>query len=116
MSDTSSSTFQTHTQSPSILAWITTWSSLGFPCCDDGFIVSGRSNAIVVALRGYVNERSEFLTTTLPIALIGSPGNQPITLPHFAIGGGWTTQILLLNPSNSTMTGVVQLLNPRGDV
>jgi hypothetical protein len=80
------------------------------------FTFASSTPVAVVALRGYVNERSEFLTTTLPIALIGSPGNQPITLPHFAIGGGWTTQILLLNPSNSTMTGVVQLLNPRGDV
>ena len=80
------------------------------------FTFASSAPIAVVALRGYVNERSEFLTTTLPIASIGSPGNQSITLPHFAIGGGWTTQTLLLNPSDSTMTGVVQLLNPGGDV
>src|SRR5262249_17221644 len=45
----------------------------------------------VVALRGYTNERGEFLITTLPVNSISSstPGPvqtapPPLTLPHFA--------------------------------
>src|SRR5262249_53325447 len=51
----------------------------------------------VIALRGLTNERSEFLITTLPVAdLSVASGSDPILFPHFADGGGWTTQILLV--------------------
>jgi hypothetical protein len=63
----------------------------------------------VVALRGVTNERSEFLITTLPVAdLSVAPGSDPILFPHFADGGGWTTQILLVNTTENTMSGAIQ--------
>ncbi len=60
-----------------------------------------------VALRGLVNERSDFLMTTLPIAPIVSTSSSPIVVPHFAAGGGWTTQILLVNPTDQSINGSV---------
>ncbi len=62
-----------------------------------------------IALRGFVNERGEFLMTTLPVALISSTANTAITLPHFAAGGGWTTQILLVNPTEESISESVDM-------
>jgi hypothetical protein len=61
-----------------------------------------------IALRGFVNERSEFLVTTLPISNpddVQSSGTA--VFPHFAEGGGWTTHFVLVNPSDQTITGTV---------
>jgi BACON domain-containing protein len=67
----------------------------------------------VAAIRSRLNERSEFLMTTLPVidtARTAATGGQ--VLPHFAAGNGWTTQLILLNPTAATMTGTLQFLNP----
>jgi hypothetical protein len=66
------------------------------------------------ALLGFFNERSEFLMTTLPIAPTVAVSAQPILLPHFAAGGGWSTQILLVNPSETVISGNVQLRTTEG--
>jgi hypothetical protein len=68
-----------------------------------------------VALRGILNERSEFLTTTLPVVDPGSSSSAPLTVPHIAAGGGWTTELLLLNPTDETLTGVVRFLAAGGE-
>jgi len=65
----------------------------------------------VIALRGYTNERSEFLITTLPVAALGGSGNAPVYMPHFADGGGWTTQVVLVNPSEQPQSGTVQFFS-----
>jgi len=63
----------------------------------------------VIALRGFTNERGEFLLTTLPVADLSLlPDNEPVLFPHFADGGGWSTQILLVNTSDTAMSGTVQ--------
>src|SRR5262245_40003348 len=61
-----------------------------------------------VALRGFTNERSEFLITTLPVTPFGTVSRQPILFSHFADGLGWTSQIVLVNPTDSPMAGTVQ--------
>ena len=61
----------------------------------------------VVALRGFTNERSEFMMTTLPVAPLSSASTDTIYFPHFADGSGWTTQVVLVNPTETTMTGTV---------
>jgi len=70
----------------------------------------------VISLRGFTNERSEFLITTLPsIDLTATvPTGESIIFPQFADGGGWTTQVVLINPTNSTLTGTAQFLTPEG--
>lgn len=62
-----------------------------------------------IALRGYTNERSDFLMTTLPVAPISSSSSAPVLLPHFATGGGWTTQVLLVNPTDGPISGGVEM-------
>jgi hypothetical protein len=71
----------------------------------------------VVALRGFNNERtpSEFLVTTLPVvdvSAIAATGTQVV--PHFAVGQGWATQLLLVNPSSNTQTGSIEFRNASG--
>ena len=65
-----------------------------------------------VALRSYVNERSEALMTTLPVVPVSSNASSSvgaIVLPHFAAGGGWTTQVLLVNPTDQPLSGSVNM-------
>ena len=69
----------------------------------------------VTALRGLTNERSEFLLTTLPVTDLSGPspsGTQ--LLAHFADGGGWTTQIVLVNTSDAMIGGSVEFVNSDG--
>ena len=73
----------------------------------------------VVALRGLTNEAGEFLMTTLPVAhLVGAPSpfsrtpTDTVYFPHFADGGGWTTQVILVNPTDGTIAGTVGFLEP----
>ena len=73
----------------------------------------------VVALRGFTNEASEFLMTTLPVApLVGAPSpfsrtpTDTVYFSHFADGNGWETQVILVNPTDRTITGMVGFLGP----
>jgi hypothetical protein len=62
-----------------------------------------------IALRSVINERSEFLVTTLPVAdLSATAETAPVVFPQYAEGGGWTTQILLVNPTDDVLRGSVQ--------
>ncbi len=65
----------------------------------------------VIALRGFVNERSEFLMTTLPVAPLAVPTTGTVYFPHFADGGGWTTQVILVNPTHAPISGSVQFFD-----
>jgi hypothetical protein len=69
----------------------------------------------VFALRMTTNQRSEALFTTTPTAdLTKTLSYAPIYFPQFADGGGYTTSLVLLNTSNETETGTLQLLNSSG--
>lgn len=61
-----------------------------------------------IALRGYTNERSEFLMTTLPVIDL-APRTGNLFFPHFAVGGGWSTEVQLVNPGETVLTGSVLL-------
>lgn len=81
------------------------------------FTFSSNIPVSVVALRGRINERSEFLLTTLPVTdLSAAPSNATIVFPHFAAGAGWTTQIVLVNPTDATLTGGLEFRDPSGQV
>jgi len=99
---------------------------LNQPPFNVGSIVQGtmtfRSNVpiSVITLRGFTNERGEFLITTLPVLDTSAPaGVGTAVLPHFADGGGitgsgWTTSVILINPTDSAMSGTVQFLDGTG--
>jgi hypothetical protein len=63
-----------------------------------------------IALRGLTNERSEFLITTLPVTTL-APQTGNLLFPHFADGSGWTTQVILVNPGDQTLTGSLQFIS-----
>jgi sugar lactone lactonase YvrE len=67
-----------------------------------------------IALRGFVNERGDFLMTTLPIADPSRSTSNVAVVPHFAAGGGWATQIALVNPSDGSMAGTLQFFDQNG--
>ena len=81
------------------------------------FTFTSNQPVAVIALRWFVNERSEFLMTTLPVAPLlrsGAPGpfsrtpTDTVYFPLFADGGGWTTQVVLVNPTYAPIRGSVQ--------
>ncbi len=69
----------------------------------------------VVALRGLSNERSDFLITTLPVAALATTSTATGFFPHFADGGGWTTEVILVNPTDGTLTGNVLFFTQGSD-
>jgi trimeric autotransporter adhesin len=69
----------------------------------------------VVAIRGLLNERNEFLMSTLPVIdTTATPVSGPVVVPDFSDGGGWTTQILLVNPGDTALSGKVEFRDDNG--
>jgi M6 family metalloprotease-like protein len=67
----------------------------------------------VIALRTFVNENSELLMTTLPVVDTTSPPPASVQyIPHFADGNGIKTQVLLINPTDSPISGTIQFFGP----
>jgi hypothetical protein len=82
------------------------------PTSLEGSFAFTSSNGIsAIALRGFTNERQEFLMTTLPIVGETEPSTTAL-LPHFAVGGGWTTRLILVNPTSAVLTGRAELMDP----
>jgi spore coat protein CotH len=75
------------------------------------FTFTSSTPVAAVALRGLTNERSEFLITTLPVIPVAAQSNSSVVFPHFADGGGWTTQVILVNPTEQVLTGSLQFLS-----
>jgi len=80
------------------------------------FTFTSTKAVAAVALRGLVNERSDFLMTTLPVVDLNSPPSNSVVFPHFADGGGWTTDILLVNPTDSAISGTLRFTDPAGSL
>src|SRR5205809_4653204 len=83
------------------------------------FTLSSASDITVaaIALRGFTNERGEFLMTTLPVTPVGQRGLfSGDTIPHFASGGGWATQIILVNPTGTELRGTIAFTDQVGQL
>jgi sugar lactone lactonase YvrE len=69
----------------------------------------------VIALRMTTNQRGEILFTTTPVADMNRDlTNASIYFPQFVDGGGYTTSLILMNTSNQTETGSLQILDNNG--
>jgi hypothetical protein len=69
----------------------------------------------IVALRMATSQRNEALFTTTPIAdLTQSLSTDSISFPQFADGGGYTTSLVLLNTSDATETGKMEIFDDKG--
>ena len=82
---------------------------------DGTFSFAASMPIAVTGMRGRINERREFLMTTLPVFDVRAPaGPGTIVFPHFADGAGWTTQIVLVNPTDRDLSGTVQFVDASG--
>ena len=73
------------------------------------FTLSSDVPVAVVALRLLRNERGEELLTTLPVTDLSAPtASGTAYLGHFADGSGATSQVILVNPTDSAIGGTIQ--------
>jgi hypothetical protein len=77
---------------------------------EGSFTFTSSLSVSVIALRGFANERGEFLMTTLPV-VSGSGDSTSTVVPHFAVGEGWTTKLVLMNPASTVLTGRVDFMD-----
>ena len=71
------------------------------------FTFSASAPVGVISLRGLTNDRDEFLITTQTVASITTSSTASLVMAHFADGGGWKTQIILVNSSDQLISGNV---------
>jgi hypothetical protein len=69
----------------------------------------------ITALRGRTNERGEFLMAALPVSPLARSSEPSVVIPHFAAGGGWVTDIVLVNPTDTRISGRIQPLGKSGE-
>ena len=62
----------------------------------------------VTALRGTLNELSEFVIATVPLSVGPAPANEITVFPQIADGAGYSTELILLNPGASSITGTLE--------
>ena len=68
-----------------------------------------------ITLRESRNSRGEPLYTTLPVVdLDRTVGTDPVVFPHLAVGGGYRTQVILINRTTAVSTGRIQLVGSDG--
>jgi hypothetical protein len=80
-----------------------------------GTLTFGSTGPIsVIGLHSFLNERGEFLLKPLPATQIPSSSTAALTIPEWANGGGFSTRVALINPTDFTITGAVQFLQPSG--
>jgi hypothetical protein len=82
-------------------------SSPEFPLPSEGTLTFASSIPVaVITIRCFTNERSEFLMTFMPVLDLSAAVSQvPAVIPHFAQGGGWTTSIVAINPTDRILQG-----------
>jgi spore coat protein CotH len=77
--------------------------------------IAGDRAISILAMRMSVNQRSEILFTSTPIADLTAPSStSPLYFPHMANGGGYITTVVLLNTSDEPEGGALKLLNDSG--
>lgn len=73
----------------------------------------------VIALRGVTNEAGEWVATALPVGPVlplpspfSATSTDPVLFPHFAAGGGWSTEVTLVNPTRVPIEGTLEFRGP----
>jgi len=86
-----------------------------FPPAFRGSITMLASAPVVaVTLRTAINEAGEFLMTTVPVADLAEPTPSTFYLTHFADGGGYTTDAILMNAQSVPITGSLEWRSTTG--
>jgi hypothetical protein len=61
----------------------------------------------VLALRGTINQSNDFIMATVPV-FSGATTTEPTVFPQIADGSGFVTELILLNPAATTISGTVE--------
>ena len=86
-----------------------------FPAAFRGTLtVVASAPIVIVALRTTVNESGEFLMTTVPAVDLGEPTLSTSYLAHFADGGGYITEAILINTEAAPITGSLEWRSTSG--
>ncbi len=68
-----------------------------------------------ITLRQSANRFNEPLFTTLPVSDLDAPaGSGVVVFPHLAAGGGFQTQVILINPTGESISGRIRLVQSDG--
>src|SRR5262249_40590479 len=59
----------------------------------------------VTCLRILTNENTLSIISPTPVANVNNVTTQAMTIPHFANGGGWGSQLVLVNTTENPMSG-----------
>src|SRR5262249_37131751 len=62
----------------------------------------------ITAIRGTTNELSEFIMAAVPISAGAAPGSEVTVFPQVADGAGYSTELVLINPAATRITGQLQ--------
>ena len=83
------------------------------------FTFTASAPVAMIALRGVTNEAGEWVATALPVGPVLPPpspfsatSTDPVLFPHFASGGGWSTEVILVNPTWSRIAGTLEFRGP----
>jgi DNA-binding beta-propeller fold protein YncE len=70
----------------------------------------------LVAARLTNNDRQEEILTFVPVVYeTGAETPSSLTIPRVEVGGGYTTQVVLMNPTDQAVEGNIQFLTATGD-
>lgn len=67
------------------------------------------------AFRTITNAAGDFLLSTTPIVNPYLVTSEPVTIPELAEGGGWNTDVILVNTTENQMNGEVQFFDQAGN-
>ncbi len=81
--------------------------SLTFVCRESGRVAA-------ITIRQGTNSHSEPVFATLPVADLDQPGGAALVLPHVGAGQGLSTQVVLINPTGSPVSGEIQFQASNG--
>jgi hypothetical protein len=86
----------------------------GGPNIEATFTFTASSPVSVIAIRGLVNERSEYLMSGSPVIDLDANVDSPLLFPVIAQGDGWSTELVLINPSDVSIDGRLQFVRQDG--
>jgi hypothetical protein len=86
----------------------------GGPNIEATFTFTASSPVSVIAVRGFVNERSDYLMGASPVIDLDVNADSAVLLPVIAQGGGWSTELVLINQSDVSIDGRIQFVRQDG--
>jgi hypothetical protein len=75
----------------------------GLPAGFTGVLeVSTPEPIVALTVRSLTNNRGDLLFTTFPVADLRRPAPAPVIIPHIADGGGFQTELILIEPGGAS--------------